>query len=241
MSGLIRGFLRGFVLAVCLAGCATTTTQANLKVDVEVLDALTRYEVAYLLQAGDQVEVFVYRQPDISRKAIVRSDGFISLPLLGDVKAAGLPPRELAAKLTDLYSVRLKNPEVTVIVENPPEPSVYVVGEVGVPKALSLRLAKTVAQALAQSGVVNHGAELSSVSIVRLNDKGFLEAIDVRTENTYYNQPEVYMALQNMALHANDLVIVPESYRGQIVRALTDVNSILAPYFEYRVLQALPY
>jgi polysaccharide export outer membrane protein len=238
MFGLIRCILRALALAVLLAGCAATTTQANLKVDVEVLDALTRYEVAYVLEAGDQVEVFVYRQPDLSRKAIVRSDGFISLPLLGDVKAARLAPRELAANITDLYSVRLKNPEVTVIVENPPEPAVYVVGEVGVPKVVTLRQAKTVAQALAQSGIVNHGAELFSVSIVRLNDKGFLEAIDVKTEN--HSQPEVYMSLQNMALHANDLVIVPESYRGQVVRALTDVNTLIAPYFQYRVLQALP-
>ncbi len=238
MRKLMQWVLRGMVLGVLVAGCAVTTTN-SLKVDVQVLDALTRYEVAYLLQAGDQIEVFVYRQPEISRKAVIRPDGYISLPLLGDVKAAGMAPRELGAKVTELYSVRLKNPEVTIIVDNPPEPMVYVLGEVGGPKAQPLRLARTVAQAIAQSGVVNKGGDLYSVSIIRLNEKGLLEAITVQSES--YSQPDVYMALQNMALRPNDLILVPESYRGQILRVLTDINTLLLPYFQYRVLQSLPY
>jgi hypothetical protein len=78
---------------------------------------------------------------------------------------------------------------------------------------------------------------LFSVSIVRLNKKGLLEAHTVKTEG--YSQPEVYMALQNMALLPNDLVVVPESYRGQVIRLLTDVNTLILPYFQYRVLQSL--
>jgi polysaccharide biosynthesis/export protein len=114
-----------------------------------------------------------------------------------------------------------------------------VLGEVGGPKAQPLRQARTVAQAIAQSGVVNKGGDLYNVSIIRLNDKGFLEAVSVQTEN--YNQPDVYMALQNMALRPNDLIVVPESYRGQLLRVLTDINTLMLPYFQYRVLQSLPY
>jgi polysaccharide biosynthesis/export protein len=238
MRELIQWVLRAMVLGVLISGCAVSTTN-TLKVDVQVLDALTRYEIAYLLQPGDQIEVFVYRQAEISRKAIIRPDGYISLPLLGDVKAAGLAPKDLSAKLDELYSVRLKNPEVTVIVENPPEPMVYVVGEMGGPKALPFRQARTAAQAIAQSGVVNKAGDLFSVSIVRLNDKGFLEAVNVQSE--VYSQPEIYMALQNMALHPNDLIIVPEGYRGQVLRAFTELNTLMLPYFQYRVLQSITY
>ncbi len=238
MRGLIRWVLRGIVLGILVPGCAVTTTN-TLKVDVQVLDTLTRYEVAYLLQAGDQIEVFVYRQPDLSRKSIIRPDGYISLPLLGDVKAAGLAPKDLAARLDELYSVRLLKPEVTVIVENPPEPMVYVVGEMGTPKALPFRQARTAAQAIAQSGVVNKAGDLFSVSIVRLNEGGFLEAINVQAQ--LYSQPEIYMALQNMALHPNDLIVVPEGYRGQVVRIFSDINTLILPYFQYRVLESLTY
>ena len=73
---------------------------------------------------------------------------------------------------------------------------------------------------------------------VRLNKDGLLEAHTVQSEN-YTSQPEIMMALQNMALAPNDLVFVPESYRGQVVRAITDVNIMLAPYFQLRILRAI--
>lgn len=237
MRSRIRSAVQIVALGFFLAGCASTTTEASLKVKVEVLDALSRYEIAYLLQAGDQIEVFVYRHPEFSRKSIVRPDGFISLPLLGDVRAAGKTPLELGKELTKLFSVRLRNPEVTVIVENPPEPMVYVLGEVGGPKALPMRQVKTAAQAIAQAGAVTKAGDLFSVSVVRLSKGGLLEAHTVRTEG--YNQPEVYMALQNMLLQPNDLVVIPESYRGQIVRLFTDVNALIQPYFQYRILQTI--
>lgn len=220
-----------------LAGCLATTTERKLAVKVETLDKLTRYEAVYLLQAGDVIEVFIYRHPDLSRKAVIRPDGFISLPLLGEVQAAEKSPRELTEFLKERYAARLLNPEVTVIVENPPEPMVYVVGEVGGPRALPLRQVKTVAQALAQSGNAVKSGDLFAVAIIRLNKQGLLESHTVKTEG--YSQPQVYMALQNMPLAANDLVLVPESYRGQFLRLLTDVNTILAPYFQFRILEAI--
>jgi polysaccharide export outer membrane protein len=217
-------------LAMTLAGCAVTTTNATLKVKTEVLDSLRRYEVAYLIQPGDQVEVFVYRQPDFTRKTVVRPDGYISLPLLGDVKAAGKAPRILGEELTKLYEVRLRNPEVTVIVDNAQEPMVYVVGDVATPRAVPVRQVKTVAQAIAMAGNAVRTASLSDVSVIRINSEGVLEAHVVETDA--YNQPQIYMALQNMPVMPNDLVVVPESYRGQTVRALQDINSLLAPFFQ---------
>jgi polysaccharide export outer membrane protein len=234
MHALIRCAIRHFLLGIVLAGCVSTTTDLKLKVDVQVLDALTRYEIAYLLQPGDQIEVFVYRQPGFSRKTIVRPDGFISIPLVGEVRAAGKAPRDLSKELTKLFSARLNDPKVTVIVENPPEPMVYVVGEVGAAKAVPFRQAKTAAQAVALAGTLTRGADPSGVSIVRLSKDGMLESHSVETEG--YSFPEFYMVLQNFALMPNDLVVVPESYRAQIVRAFTDVNTIIQPYFQYRLL-----
>jgi polysaccharide export outer membrane protein len=234
ISSVLAGALLGLLL---LAGCAATTSGTKVSVEVEVLNQLTRYEAVYLLQAGDVIEVFVYRHADLSRKSVVRPDGFISLPLLGEIPAAGKSPRELTEYLTERYAVRLKNPEVTVIVENPPEPVVFVLGEVGGPRALPLRQAKTVAQALAQAGNAIKTGDLFAVSIIRLNKEGYFEAHTVKAEG--FSQPEAYMALQNMALAANDLVFVPESMRGQFNRAITDINSMLLPYYQYRVLRTI--
>jgi polysaccharide export outer membrane protein len=235
MRQLIRATLYAAGLGFLLLGCAATTTTESLKVEVEVLDVMNRYEAAYLLQAGDQLEVFIYRHPELSRKAIIRPDGFISLPLVGEIQAAGKAPRDLSSELVTKFGDRIKNPEITVIVENPQEPMVFVLGEVGAPKAVPLRQARTAAQALALAGNATKSAELSSMAIVRLNSKGMLEATTVKSDGV--NQPELYMALHNMLLKPNDLVFVPESYRGQIVRLIQDVNTMMFPYYQYRLLQ----
>ena len=238
MGNLIRSAaLCAASLSVLLAGCAVTTTTGSLSVEVEVLDSLKRYEANYLLQAGDQLEVFVYRHADLSRKAVIRPDGFISLPLVGELKAAGKAPRELTDELVAKFADRVRNPEVTVMVENPQEPMVFVLGEVGAPKAVPLRQAKTVAQALALVGNVAKTGALSSLSIVRVNEQGVLEAHNVKSDG--FNQPELYMALHNMALLPNDLVFVPESYRAQVIRLINDVNAVVFPYYQFRLLRAV--
>lgn len=239
MRRLLTSTLCGTALAILLPGCATTAINATgPKVSVEVLDALRRYETAYILQPGDAIEVFVYRHAEFSRRSVVRPDGFISLPLLGDVKAAGAAPSDLARLLTERYSERLKNPEVTVIVENPPEPMVFVVGEVGAGRPVPLRQAKTAAQAIAHSGPLMKSGDLYAVSIVRVNAQGFLESHAVEADASL-SQPEVIMALQSVALRPNDVVFVPESFRSQAVRLGTDINTIFSPFYQLRIIQEI--
>lgn len=225
------------MLVAVLSGCATPVTEKSLRVDVEVLDTQRRYERAYILQPGDRLEVYVHRHAALSRNVNVRPDGFISLPLLDDIKVWGKTPSELDKEITELLSKRIKDPEVTVIVENSPEPMVYLIGELPGPKALPYRQTKTVAQALASAGGVTKGAALTSISVIRLNDEGFLEAHTVTADQ--FNQAEIYMALNNMALHPNDMVLVPESGRAQFMRILQDINTALSPYYLIRALALL--
>jgi len=239
MRRLVISALTGVALGVLFSGCAATAiNERGPKVSVEVLDALRRYETAYLLQPGDAIEVFVYRHSEFSRKSVVRPDGFISLPLLGDVKAAGLAPSDLAHALTERFSERLKNPEVTVMVENPPEPMVFVVGDVGGAHPVPFRQARTAAQAIAYSGPLGKSGDLSAVSVVRLNSEGYLESHAIEAGGSW-SQPEVIMALQNVALKPNDVVFVPESFRAQLVRLGTDINTIMAPYYQLRIIQLI--
>lgn len=147
-GGALGRFLRpsAFPLAAALlAACTSPVTDATLAVQVEVLDNLRRYQHVYVLQPDDAIEVFVYRHPEFSRRTTIRPDGIISLLLLGEIKAAGKAPRELNKQLTELFGQRLVNPEMTVIVENALEPMVFVLGEVGAPRTITLHQAKTVA------------------------------------------------------------------------------------------------
>ena len=221
-----------------LSSCASQTSTARLSVKMVELDKNQKYESVYLLQPGDQIEIFVYRHPELSRHLSIRPDGHISLPLIEhDVLASGKSARDLASELEAILVQRILRPEVSVMVENSQEPVVYVVGEVGLPHSVTLRQAKTVAQALAQSGPLPKTAKLANVSVLRVSSDGYLQAYSVEPGSA--SQPEIYMALNTIRLQPNDLIVVPESNRGQFMRAIQDINSILNPYLQLRLLQNL--
>ena len=229
-----------------VVGCASSqVARTPLVIEPTVAQSLQRYTKEYVLAAGDSIEVVVYRLPELSREVLVRRDGFVSLPIVDDVMAAGLTIRELDDRLTELFSNRVVDPEVTIIIKNAPEPVVYVLGEVGSPRPVPLREARTAAQALAQVGNVNRSADLSQVSVIRLDDSGYLQAHTVEAHENA--QPALYMALQNMALQADDLVFVPESDRSRALRNIQDfittpigaLNQILTPYYQVRIIQEI--
>lgn len=192
------------------------------------------FAFVYVLRAGDLIDVSVYRHPELSRKLTLRPDGAVTLPLLGDVQAAGKTPSELASLLTQRYGVRIRNPEVTVAVENPPEPVVFILGEVGVTRALPLRQAGNVAQALAQAGALPKSAAISRITVIRLNERGEMQSYSLQPQGR--GRTAQFMALNAMALKPNDLIVVPETYRGQVVRVFQDMVTVLSPYFQLRVL-----
>jgi polysaccharide export outer membrane protein len=224
-----------------LSGCVTMTTDDTVEAIPEITRTLSRFAREYVLFPGDVLEVTVYRNENLSRDVQVRGDGRISLPLLDEVHVAGMTLSELDQHLTERLSERLVDPEVTVIIKNPQEPMVYVFGEVKSAQPVPLRNARTAVQAIAYAGDMKKSGKMGKVSVIRLDEDGHLMAITIETEAS--GQPGFYMALQNFPLQADDLLIVPESWRYQIIRQLNDsvgaINQILTPYFQYEMLSEI--
>jgi protein involved in polysaccharide export with SLBB domain len=143
----------------------------------------------------------------------------------------------LADQIKALYSKRLRNVDVTVMLENVQEPMVYVLGEVGAPKSVPLRQARTAIQALALAGGVTKTAAVDDIAVIRADAKGRFVALTAHTDDN--SQPGRYLALSNLPLQANDVVLVPESYRGQTVRLIQDFNTLITPYYQLRILQQI--
>lgn len=244
-----RRFLGLVGLCLCLGACVSPTTHGVLEARPEIIESTTRYRKEYVLGPGDAIEVLVRPQSEVSKQVQIRPDGHVSLPLLDDVKAAGLTVSELDAKLTELYSSRLKNPEVTVIATSTRPPMVYVLGEVAQQKPVELRLATTAAQAIAMCGGFQKSAAVEAVAIIRLMDDGRLRAIKIPVELD--GQPAPYLALANVRLRADDLLFVPEKGVAQIDRwinnwinvPLSGVNSVISstvvPYLSIKTLEKL--
>ena len=87
----------------------------------------------YRMVPGDKLRIEVYKDQQLSQSLQIRPDGKITLPLIGDVPAAGATPRELAGTLTERLKEYLTAPVVTVIVAEAVPPMIYVLGEVNTP------------------------------------------------------------------------------------------------------------
>ena len=102
-----------------------------------------RHSADYRLAAGDKLRIEVYKDAQLSQSLQVRPDGKITLPLVGDVAAAGRTPIELRDAISAALKEYITNPVVTVIVvETRPPQVVYVTGEVNKPGALTLTAAR---------------------------------------------------------------------------------------------------
>jgi polysaccharide export outer membrane protein len=164
----------------------------------------------YVLGPGDVVEVSVFGNEDLSRTIPVRPDGMISLPLIGEVKAAGLTPEQLRQQVTTMFARYVKNPQVVVIVRDFRKVSVRVtiLGQIGRQGRLDLEPGARLLDAIAAAGGLSDTAGLGEVRLVR-------EGAPPRTINI-----ERMLVLgdlsDNVTLQPGDLIIVPEDLSARV-------------------------
>ncbi|MEL6237554.1 MAG: polysaccharide biosynthesis/export family protein [Pseudomonadota bacterium] len=241
---MIARFIALF-MACALASCTTLSNDIAIEASEEVLVSDQRYRIAYIINPGDVIEVIVDRLPDLSRTVTVRSDGFVTLPKLGDIAVAGKTVTDASDTIEEAYSTRLINPSIDLIITNPPVPNIYVTGEVGRPSAIPLRQVPTAAEALVVAGGTTRGAKLNSVALIRLEEDGYLRARLI--ESAGGGRAGMLLALRGVPLRAGDIIVVQESGRSQFARALQDfvttplsaVNALISPYVQLELLREL--
>lgn len=142
------------VLAFMIGGCAATGEAVRTKPE-----AAAQRPAAYKIGVDDRVQVMVWRNPDLSVTVPVRPDGKISVPLIGDVQAAGLTPMEVADNVKQKLSYYIRDPNVSVILtdlhSNEFLARVRVTGAVRTPQSIPYRQGMTVLDAVLAAGGVN--------------------------------------------------------------------------------------
>lgn len=161
-------------------------------------------ESEYKIGPQDVVRIDVWKEPDISRTIPVRPDGKISLPLLGDVQAAGLSALQLGESIRDGYKKFINSPQVTVTVNEINSRRVYVSGEVGHPGALPLLPNMTALQALTSSGGFTQFAKTKNIYILRTE-----EGKQVKHPFNYKDVINGKKPEDNILLQPGDTIVVP--------------------------------
>ena len=158
----------------------------------------------YTIGLGDQLRVLVWKEPDLTIDVSVRVDGQVSLPLLGDVPAAGKTIMGLAADIERRYGEVLSEPAVSVILLQSKSWRYYIIGKIAKPGEYAIDYPVTVLQAIARSGGFLEWAKQEEIEIVR------------RTGNEEKIIPFDYTAFssgknmeQNIVIQPGDTIIVP--------------------------------
>ena len=202
-----RGWLwavaAALLVSMAFAQDAANSTSKTSPPDQAANEPASVAPAGYVIGPDDTLHIAVWKEPDLSETLPVRSDGKISLPLLGDVQAAGLTPTQLAATLTDKLHKYVADPRVTVIVTAMNSQRVYVTGEVTHTGSMALTPGMTVLQALASSGFTQF-ANTKGIYILRV-ENGKQQKIPVNYKKLIKGSG----LDQNIVLKPGDTIVVP--------------------------------
>ena len=160
---------------------------------------------AYVIGSNDVLAISVWKEPDISRSVPVRSDGKISLPLVGELQASGQTPRQLEQEITKRLENYISEPAVTVIVTDSKSQKVNILGMVARPGAYLLTGSTTILDAIAMAGGFKDFAKQKSIYILRQSPDGKHERIPFNYKDVIKGKHSE----QNIRLQAGDTVVVP--------------------------------
>ena len=161
----------------------------------------------YRIQPGDELEIRFFHTPDIDVLLPVRPDGYISLPLVHELKAAGRTADDLRLDLVERYRGELADPEVVVIVRKFSHYAVHVGGEVAKPGVLALDGARNVLEAVFAAGGFLPTADLSEVLVVRRGEPAGYELLHSDLDALLDGSD----TSGNLVLRPFDVVFVPAS------------------------------
>ncbi len=121
----------------------------------------------YRIGREDILDVAVWRDADLSRTLPVRPDGFISMPMVGEIRAEGRTPTELSEAIREALKPYVQEPRVTVIVREVNSSRVFITGEVSHPGAYPLRGRVSIVQAIALAGGFTDFADRDGIVVLR--------------------------------------------------------------------------
>lgn len=202
LSGMAKSALAAAAILVtglcCAAGPAMAQAQAPLDVST------------YVIGPGDQLQISVWKNPELSTAVPVRPDGRISTPLVTDVTAAGRTPEQLGHDIEARLKKYVSDPIVTVIVSSfvgPYSQQVRIVGEASQPKALPYLAHMTVLDAMIASGGLTPYASGNRAKLIRkVNGK------DVSTTLRLSDLLKDGDLSANAELQPGDTIIIPQSF-----------------------------
>jgi len=178
----------------------------------------------YMIEPGDTLDVRFFYNPELNEEVTVRPDGHISLPLVGEMRAAGRTPGQLENDLKSSYSRELRQAAITVMVRGFAGQRVYVDGEVGTPQMVNIAGNLSAMQAVASAGGFKDSARKGEVIVIRRSGTPQPVVIPLNLEAAISGTDTG----QDIMLQPYDVVYVPKT-------AIAEMNQFVDQYFRQNI------
>jgi polysaccharide export outer membrane protein len=167
--------------------------------------ATKAHDDSFVIGNDDVLAINVWKEPDVSRSIPVRSDGKISLPLVGEVQATGRTPLKLEQEIAERLKNYIAEPEVTVIIQQINSQKFNILGMVNRSGSYPINNSATVLDAIALAGGFRDFAKQKSIYILRQNSDG----TQTRLPFNYKDVVKGQNLSQNVKLQPRDTIVVP--------------------------------
>ena len=195
---MIAGVLLGMSM-----GCASVIPKEALD------EAAKPVSKEFLLGPEDVLEVTVWRNQDLSRTVVVRPDGKISLPLIGDIQASGLNASQVAVKIAARLTEFKENPNVSVSLKEVNSYFIFVLGEVLKPGKYPLKSYATVLQGVSMAGGFTPFASKNRMQVIRTHANEDGKENQIRIPVPYNELVSGKGEIENFILKSGDTIVVP--------------------------------
>jgi polysaccharide export outer membrane protein len=165
----------------------------------------------YLIGAGDALNIFVWRNPEVSGTFVVRPDGMITTSLVEDIQVSGKTPTELARSIEEILGTYLRDPIVTVTVNRfvgPFSEQIRVIGEAAQPQAINYTQHMTLLDVMIQVGGLTEFADGNNAVLIRIEEDGQQKEYEVLIDRLL-KDGEISA---NIDMLPGDIIIVPEAW-----------------------------
>jgi len=203
-TGRAAARLLGALLAgaLMIGGCQSVPENPAFKVEPP--------EYEYVVGPGDSLNIFVWRNPEVSQTVTVRPDGKISTPLVEDLVANGKTPTQIAREIEQVLSTYIKEPIATVIVGGfvgPYDTQIRILGEAANPQAIPYRANMTLLDVMIAVGGLTQFADGNGAVITR-----WVEGQQVQTGVRVQDLVRDADISANLPMKPGDILMIPESW-----------------------------
>jgi polysaccharide biosynthesis/export protein len=202
--GALQTVVLGFILIA--VGPALGQTQSDGQSTGESAAANSKpHDENFIIGNNDMLAISVWKEPELTKSVPVRSDGKISMPLVGEIQATGRTPLQLEQDITAKLKNFITTPEVTVIVQQVNSRKYNLLGEIVKPGSYPLVTTTTIMDAIAAAGGFRDFAKKTGVYVLRKNPDGS----EIRLKFNYKDFIKGKNSSQNFKIEPNDTIIVP--------------------------------